>query len=106
MTSDIGVASDIRVAVDALRVDARIWDEQAGHLVAARTRADSLRMNRLQLGIYQTFHAAYSGAVDLVTARCASGVTAVREVASTLRHVADVYEDEERRNLHALNNLY
>jgi hypothetical protein len=44
--------------------------------------------------------------VDVVTARCREGAQRMTEIASTLRHVANTYEDEERRNEHTFRNLY
>ena len=49
---------------------------------------------------------AYDEVVDMVAGRCREGSQRMADIASTLRQVADVYEDEERHNEHKFRNLY
>ncbi|MGC9665583.1 hypothetical protein ACNTMW_03395 [Planosporangium sp. 12N6] len=98
--------TDIEVAIASLRAEADIWDGQSEQIAAIVPRVEALRMTRLEAGIFQLMVSSYDQVVDLVTARCHEGAQRTTEIASTLRHVADTYEDDERRNEHAFRNLY
>lgn len=96
------------VAVDtaALRAEGNVWLEQSDRLEAITHKADGLRMTRLEAGVFQVLVSAYDDAVDQVTARCREGRARMSEVGETLRQVADVYDDEDRKVEHRFRDIY
>jgi hypothetical protein len=99
-------AHDIAVATGALRAEADIWAVQAGVLAGASDRARVLAFDRLQAGVFQLIVTTHAELTAAVAARCAEGTGQMRQIAATLQHVADVYDDEERRHVHAFRDLY
>lgn len=98
--------AEIAVAVESLRTEARVWDRQGESIGALAPRADQLRLTRLEAGIFQLVVSPYEAVVDQVTARCREGEQRMREIASTLVHVAQTYEDEDQRSEHRFRGLY
>ncbi len=98
--------SDIDVATASLRTEASIWDHQSQQIATIAPKAGGLKMTRLEAGIFQLMVSAYDEVVDMVTSRCREGSQRMSEIASTLRQVANTYEDEERHNEHAFRSLY
>lgn len=96
----------IEVATDSLRSEAGIWDEQSDQLGKIVVRANGLRLDRLEAGIFQLVVAAYSQVVDQVSGRSREGQQRMTEVGSALTKAAITYEQEEQENLHRLKNLY
>lgn len=94
------------VGIEALRQDARIWDDQSGQLEQIAQKVNGLRMDRLQAGIFQIFVIAYQQAVNEIMARAGEGVTAMTSVASTLTAVANQYQQEETSNTHRFTDLH
>ena len=99
-------AHDIAVATGALRADADIWAAEASVLAGAGDRARTLAFDRLQAGVFQLIVTTHAELTAAVAARCAEGTGQMRQIAATLQHVAEVYDDEERRHEHAFRNLY
>jgi uncharacterized protein YukE len=97
---------EVQVATESLRSEATIWLHQSDQMQAIAHKAEGLRMSRLEAGLFQLVESAYDAAADQVTARCREGQQRMEEIATTLRHVADTYEQEERDNLHRFKNLY
>ncbi|MGH3815829.1 MAG: hypothetical protein ACRDUV_25830 [Pseudonocardiaceae bacterium] len=98
--------AQIKVATDALRTEAAIWDQQSSELDKIVGQADGLRLERIEAGIFQIIFNAYTSVVDQVTARSGEGCQRMTEIANTLHQVADTYDDEEAANLHLVKNLY
>ena len=99
-------AHDIAVATGALRAEADIWSAQAGVLASASDRVRALTFDRLQAGVFQLIVTTHAELTAAVAARCAEGTGQMRQIAATLQHVAEVYDDEERRHVHAFRGLY
>jgi Excreted virulence factor EspC, type VII ESX diderm len=99
-------AQEVAVATGTLRSEAGVWDHESGQLQAITTKAEGLRMNRLEAGIFQLMVSAYEKVVEQVQNRCGEGRQRMSEVASTLRQVADTYDREDRDREHAIRNLY
>ena len=97
---------NISVATGALRQEASVWDRNADTLQALVAKVESLRLSRLEAGVFQLLVDAYSKVVDVISGRCREGNQCADEIALALRRVADVYDTEEAANLHALMNLY
>lgn len=99
-------AHDIAVATGALRTEADTWSAQAGVLEDVSARAGALAFDRMQAGVFQLIVATHADLTAAVAARCAEGAGQMRQIATTLHHVAEVYDDEERRHVHAFRHLY
>jgi len=99
-------AQQIKVATDALRAEAGVWDTQSGQLGTIRSKVGELTFSRLEAGIFQVLVSVNDELVGHVTARCGEGSTQLAAIASTLRCVADTYDAEERANEHSFRNLY
>ncbi|MEU6266874.1 type VII secretion target [Saccharopolyspora shandongensis] len=98
--------NEVEVATGVLRAEADIWDEQADALGLIASQAAQLRVGALESGLFLPMMSAYDEVVDQVHDRCREGVERTREVAGTLRRVADTYEQEDEDGTHALRNLY
>ena len=99
-------AEQIRVATEALRTEAGVWDTQAAQVNRIGPTADGLRLNRIEAGLFQVIFDTYQQVIDQVIARADEGAARMREIATTLRDVADTYDREEASNTHRLNNIY
>ena len=99
-------AHDIAVATGALRTEADIWSTQAGVLNAVSAEARALTFDRLRAGVFQVIVNAHAELCAAVADRCGEGAVQMRQIAATLHRVADVYDDEERRHVHAFRRLY
>jgi hypothetical protein len=99
-------AQEVAVATGTLRSEAGVWDRESGQLNAITSKAEGLRMNRLEAGVFQVMVSAYESVVEQVQHRCGEGVQRMSEVAGTLRQVADTYDREDRNREHAIRNLY
>lgn len=97
---------DILVATQALRTQATVWNGQAGEMSALSTKVKAMDITRLEAGIFQLFIGNYNTLVDELTQRCSEGNAAMNEVAGTLRQVADTYDEEERKNVHKIGELW
>ncbi|MBP2476626.1 hypothetical protein JOF53_005498 [Crossiella equi] len=99
-------ADQIRAATAALRNEAGVWEVQAAEMDKIVSSVEAMRLNRIQAGVFQLVYDAYIDVVDQVVGRSTEGGGRMREVANTLRQVADTYEREEAANLHKMKNLY
>ena len=98
--------STIGAATDALRHEAGCWEQRSDDLRRVTQMVDGMRMSRLEAGLFMPLLDAYTEVIDVVSRRSSEGAERTAEVSTALRRVADVYDDEERRNLHSLMNLY
>ena len=99
-------AEQIRVATEALRREAGVWDAQAAELNKIGPKAEGLRLNRIEAGLFQIIFDTYGQVIEQVIARSNEGGQRMTEIAGTLRSVADTYDSEEASNTHMLNNVY
>jgi len=97
---------ELGVATDALRSEANVWEDQSERIGSVSSKAEGLRLSRLEAGIFQLIVSPYEAVVDLTVARCQEGQRRMTEIASTLRKVADTYDEEERNNEHRIRNVY
>ena len=68
--------------------------------------AARLGFDRFQAGVFQLIVDAHTDLADAVATRCTEGAGEMSQIAVTLHGVAEVYDDEERRHVHALRDLY
>ncbi|MEJ3750053.1 hypothetical protein WEI85_43175 [Actinomycetes bacterium KLBMP 9797] len=97
---------EVSVATESLRSEANVWEEQAAQIGAISPKAESLRLTRLEAGIFQLIVSEYEQVVNLTISRCQEGEQRMGELATALRNVANVYEEEERNNEHEIRNTY
>lgn len=73
-----------------------------------QTRASAARLgfDRLQAGVFQVIVTAHTDLAAAIAARCGEASIEMARIAATLEEVADTYDDEERRHVHALRHLY
>jgi hypothetical protein len=93
------------VATDSLRTEAGVWDAQSAQMGTLAGKADAVRFNRLEAGVFQLIVGPYGDVVDQVHGRCKEAVDRMKEIATTLRQVAKTYDEEERTGVHRLMNL-
>ena len=79
-----------------LRGEAGIWDDQSSQLKEIVEKAEGLRFNHVQAGIFQLLVTAYGPAIDQIIARCSEGQQRVAEIAKVLRDVSDEYDKAEK----------
>jgi hypothetical protein len=97
---------DIEVATAALRAEADTWSAQSGTVDEVAHTIDTLRFTAIEAGLFVVVLGPYTELLSSVRQRCVEGGAEMGRIATTLRSVADVYDDEERRHVHALANLY
>lgn len=74
----------IKVATETLRTEAGIWDKQSSMARKVAGQTDSLRMDRLDTGIFHLIVSDYESVVDQVTARAREGQQRMVDIANTL----------------------
>lgn len=99
-------ADQITVAVDRMRAVAGHWEAAATLLETAKGQTDSVKLYPATVGPFVKSLEKYEPAPGYVRERLAEGVQALREIATTLRKCADVYQAEDEQGAHRFNNLY
>jgi hypothetical protein len=99
------MSTGFEVATDTLRKEAGVWDQQSKLITEIASQADQLRFTRIEAGIFQLIVTPYGEVVDAVTTRCKEGGVQMTDIATTLRQVATIYDEEERNGVHRLMNL-
>jgi len=89
-----------------LRAEANVWLRLSDQLQAIATKAQGLDMTRMESGIFQLIVTPYDQAIAQIADRCREGTERMKDIAGTLRKVADTYDDEEARNVHRFEKLY
>jgi hypothetical protein len=102
----VDASPTIAVATAALRHEAGRWQQGSDNLRRVTQMVDGMRMSGLEAGLFGALLDAYDEVINVVSGRCLEGVERTAEVSGALRRVADIYDEEERRNLHSLMNLY
>lgn len=96
----------VTVATNALRAEAKEWNRQSTAVAAISSKVAGMELGRVEAGLFQLIVSPYNDIVTQVTQRCREGQTAMTEVATTLRTVADTYDQEDRANEHKIRNIY
>jgi hypothetical protein len=99
-------SDQVKVATEALRNEAGAWDREADEIGKIPAKAEDLRLNRIEAGLFQIIFDTYGQVIDQVIARAGEGRTQMNAVANTLRTVADTYEQEENAQVHKMKNIY
>lgn len=96
----------VMVATNALRNEATEWDTQSATLAEQSNKVADLQFGRLEAGLFQLMVGPYNDVIHAVAARCREGATAMTEIATTLRAVADTYDAEDKAAEHRIRNVY
>jgi hypothetical protein len=96
----------VKVATDALRKEAAVWDTESAELGKIGPKAEHLRFNRIEAGLFQVIIGTYGDLINQVIARSNEGTAQMTEIGKTLRDVADTYDREDASNEHKLKNVY
>jgi hypothetical protein len=96
----------VTVAIEALRTEAGVWDTQAESMANIKSKTEGLRLSRVEAGLFQVIFDTYEQVIDQVTARAGEGNKEMLDIGTTLRAVADTYEQEEADKVHKLRNIY
>lgn len=100
--------TDVVVALEAMRADAKLWETASDKLKAPRSAIGelSLTANEFSLwaaerGIDRTYEDARVALEDML----GQARTAFAALGASLRLAADTYEREEDANLHTMNKI-
>lgn len=99
-------SDQIHAALDQMRTTANKWEEAAGFLDSALSKTELVKFTNIEAGVFALSYNKYSPTPTYAGDRAREGAAACREIAATLRDVANVYEEEDRRGEHALRGLY
>jgi hypothetical protein len=99
-------AQGIKVATNSLRAEAGTWDTESAEMGKISPKAEGLRLNRVEAGLFQVIFDTYGQVIDQVIARSNEGKAAMVAVGDTLRNVANIYDEEEASNQHKIRNVY
>lgn len=103
---DLPSPQEVKVATDALRTEANIWDEQSDIMDQLGTKVGAMELGRLEAGLFQIMVGPYNDVVAAVEARCKEGTAAMKEIGVTLRTVASTYDAEDKAAEHRNRNIY
>lgn len=95
----------IDVITDALRKDAQIWDDEAAATGNILPKAEELRLNRIEAGLFQVIFDTYHNVIDQVISRSSEGKLRMTEIGSTLRATADAYDRIDADNAQNLRSI-
>jgi len=96
----------VTVATNVLRTEAGEWDRQSAAMSAIASKVAGMELGRVEAGLFQLIVSPYNQLVEHVEQRCREGEAAMTEIATTLRKVADTYDEEDRNNAHRFMKLY
>lgn len=100
--------TDVVVALEAMRADAKLWETASDNLKAPRSAigglvvtGDEFSMWAEERGIDRTYEDARTALEDML----GQAMTAFASMGASLRAAADTYEREEDANMHAMNKI-
>lgn len=100
------MSADIRAVTDALRTDARMWDKQSAEMGRIHSEVESLRMTRIEAGVFQVVLSAYDEAINQISDRCTEGRDRMEEIASALIKNANAYDNREVDTTQSIEGTY
>jgi hypothetical protein len=102
-------SQQIAAALDAMRSDARMWNEMAGEMRAAAGVADRLDLTKLhfsKLGDMLGMVDLYRGVQDRMIELMNQGADNFEATAAALTTAANGYEKDEQDNVHRFTGIY
>ncbi|WP_067508252.1 hypothetical protein [Actinoplanes sp. TFC3] len=104
--SDVPSAAEVKVATDVLRREAGVWDEQSAGLRGLSSKVGAMEFGRLEAGLFQLMVGPYNDVVRAVSSRAQEGATALTDIGTTRRSVANTYDAEDNADEHRIRNAY
>ncbi|MFE4327993.1 hypothetical protein ACFRQM_00715 [Streptomyces sp. NPDC056831] len=98
--------ADLKIITDGLRTDAAMWDEQSAAIGGVAHKVESMRMTRIEAGLFQIIFTAYDSAIDQISARCTEGSSRMSEVADALIKNAKAYDNHEISTEKSVEDAY
>ncbi len=99
-------AEEIKVATNDLRAEATVWIQESGTLTSLASKIGELKFNRVEAGIFQALVAKHSELVEDSATRCTEGAPAFVNTGTTLKFVADKYDEEDQAFADQLKNIW
>ncbi len=97
---------DIDVVTEALKKDARMWEEQSVTLGEIHHTVEGLRLTHLEAGLFQVIFNAYGRAIDHLSKISLEGKHRMDEIADALYKNAHAYEDREEQVTQTVEGAY
>lgn len=98
-------SKEMKVVINDLRSEAKVWDDQSEAIGKAAAMADGLSMSRVEAGVFQLIYGEYHSVLEQVVARSNEGVAEMASIADALRKVAKGIEEDEASNEQQMRNL-
>jgi hypothetical protein len=96
----------VEVVTSSLIKAAAIWDRQGTAITGIAPKAEGMRLDRWDAGVFQLIVDPYEQVVDQVSARCTEGGKRMHDIGDTLVHCAQTYRDAEHTNTSAIGNIH
>jgi hypothetical protein len=97
---------EIRVASGALEREARHWEEESPRLSGIASTLAGMDLSRVEAGIFQIVFNSYSTLRTALEDRAREGATEFVRIGDTLRHVAEIYRDEDDNQHQQITKLH
>lgn len=97
---------ELKVVRSELGNAAHIWDAQASAIGSISPKAEGLRLDRLEAGVFQLIAGPYGQVVDQVSGRCTEGRTNMGDIANALRTASQSYAKTEQQNTQAAQGVH
>ncbi len=100
---------ELKAALDALRADADVWDSCSDTVGGLQSEAESCQLDPDDfslLGSALGVSAEYQALQNKMAGLLKEGQAVMAHVAWSLRQAADIYEEEERRGVHRMKNVW
>lgn len=101
--------SDIQTALEAMRSDAKIWDNAGEDLQAPRSAAGRVTITGADVSMWAAdrgLHATYESARAKLEDLLRQAADNFHSMADALRDSADTYQREEEANMHKFDSTY
>ncbi|MEU3222059.1 hypothetical protein ABZ695_02730 [Streptomyces sp. NPDC006976] len=98
--------ADLKHITDALRAEAKMWDEQSDSMGQVAGAVQGMRMTRLEAGLFQMIVSSYSEAIDQISTRCLEGQVCMADVADALIKNANAYDNQEVDTTKSVEDAY
>lgn len=96
---------EMRVVVNDLRKEAKVWDEQSSSIGEVATKADGLSLSRIEAGLFQLVYGEYHSVLEQVVSRSREGTDEMSSIGDALRRIAKGIEEDETSNEQQMRNL-
>ncbi|MFD3506318.1 hypothetical protein [Nocardia sp. NPDC058666] len=99
-------AGEIKVATNDLRAEATVWTQGSETLTGLASKIEELKFNRVEAGLFQALVTTHSELVEDAAKRCTEGAPAFANTGTTLKFVADKYDEEDQVYADQLKNIW